>query len=44
MDKTTDSLIKEEEFNNNVVNIFNEMVSKRMVSFSEQLNKLETIE
>jgi len=44
MDKTAESLIKEEEFNNKVVNIFNEMTSKRMSSFSEQLNKLETIE
>ena len=44
MEKTAESLVKEEEFKNNVDNIFNEMVSKRISSFSEQLNKLETIE
>jgi hypothetical protein len=44
MEKTAESLIKEEEFKNTVDNIFNEMVSKRISSFSEQLNKLETIE
>jgi glycosyltransferase involved in cell wall biosynthesis len=44
MEKTIESLKTEESFNNNVTEIFDKMITKRLVSFSEQLNKLETIE
>ena len=44
MQKTMESLKSEEDFKNNVTQIFDDMITKRLISFSEQLNKLETIE
>lgn len=44
MDKTSESLRTSEDFENSVNEIFDNMVTKRLTSFTEQLNKLETIE
>lgn len=44
MKKTTEKLIKLETFEENVNNVFNEMIQTRLSTFSEQLTKLETIE
>jgi len=44
MEKTAEKYINMEEFKNNVINIFSGILEKRMMSFEEQLNKLETIE
>jgi hypothetical protein len=44
MDKTTESLITNEIFTENVVSTFDKMITTRLSSFEEQLNKLETIE
>jgi hypothetical protein len=44
MDKTTESLITNEIFTENVVSTFDKMITTRLNSFEEQLNKLETIE
>jgi hypothetical protein len=44
MQKTKDELITEDEFNKNVVNIFDKMITTRVNTFKEQINKLETIE
>jgi hypothetical protein len=44
MDKTSESLKTNEDFEGTVNEIFDNMVTKRLTSFTEQLNKLETIE
>jgi hypothetical protein len=44
MDKTSESLKTNEDFERTVNEIFDNMVTKRLTSFTEQLNKLETIE
>jgi hypothetical protein len=44
MEKTVEKLSTEEQFEKNVVDIFEKMISTRLISFTEQLNKLETIE
>lgn len=44
MDKTSESLRTNEDFEKTVNEIFDNMVTKRLTSFTEQLNKLETIE
>ena len=44
MEKTSDKLITIEKFEENVNNVFNEMIQTRLNTFSEQLTKLETIE
>lgn len=44
MEKTSDKLITTEKFEENVNNVFNEMIQTRLNTFSEQLTKLETIE
>jgi len=44
MDKTSESLKTKEDFEKSVNEIFDNMVTKRLTSFTEQLNKLETIE
>ena len=44
MDKTAESLITSETFTENVVSTFDKMITTRLTSFEEQLNKLETIE
>lgn len=44
MEKTSEKLITTEKFEENVNNVFNEMIQKRLNTFSEQLTKLETIE
>lgn len=41
MDKTTSSLLSIDEFNKQIVNLFTEYISKREISFTEQLNKLK---
>lgn len=44
MEKTSEKLITVEKFEENVNNVFNEMIQTRLNTFSEQLTKLETIE
>ena len=44
MEKTAENLPAEEQFEKNVVGTFEKMISTRLISFTEQLNKLETIE
>ena len=44
MEKTSEKLITTEKFEENVNNVFNEMIQTRLNTFSEQLTKLETIE
>ena len=44
MEKTAENLPTEEQFEKNVVGTFEKMISTRLISFTEQLNKLETIE
>jgi hypothetical protein len=44
MEKTSDKLITTEKFEENVNNVFDEMIQTRLNTFSEQLTKLETIE
>lgn len=44
MNKTSESLRTNEDFEKTVNEIFDNMVTKRLTSFTEQLNKLETIE
>jgi hypothetical protein len=44
MDKTSELLKTNEDFEGTVNEIFDNMVTKRLTSFTEQLNKLETIE
>ena len=44
MEKTSEKLITIEKFEENVNNVFNEMIQTRLNTFSEQLTKLETIE
>lgn len=44
IEKTAESLPNQENFDNEVVTTFQKMITKRLESFSEQLNKLETIE
>lgn len=44
MEKTTNSLVSNDDFNNTVVTTFDNMISKRLESFTEQLNKLEIVE
>jgi hypothetical protein len=44
MEKTKNNLKTEEDFNTNVVSIFDKMITTRATTFKEQINKLETIE
>jgi hypothetical protein len=44
MKKTSENLITEEKFTENVVSLFEKMITTRLTAFEEQLNKLETIE
>ncbi len=44
MKKTADSLLTKESFDELVVTTFGRFINTRLESFSEQLNKLETIE
>ena len=44
IEKTVETLKSSEDFNKSVVETFEKMISTRLVSFEEQLNKLETIE
>lgn len=44
MEKTTTNLVSNDDFNNTVVTTFENMISKRLESFTEQLNKLEIVE
>jgi hypothetical protein len=44
IEKTAESLPNQENFDNEVVTTFQKMITKRLESFTEQLNKLETIE
>lgn len=44
IEKTVETLKTSEDFNNSVVETFEKMINTRLVSFEEQLNKLETIE
>lgn len=44
MQKTVESLLTEEQFNEKVVTVFDKMITKRLETFKEQLNKLETVE
>lgn len=44
MNKTVSELPSKDEFNKKVISIFEEFINTRLVSFEEQLNKLETIE
>ena len=41
MDKTTSELLEEETFESTVVDLFNDYINKREVSFTEQLTKLK---
>jgi hypothetical protein len=44
MESSVSKVTNKSDFDNNVVSIFGKMISTRIESFSEQLNKLETIE
>jgi len=44
MENTSNSLITNEKFSENVIELFDKMITTRLNSFEEQLNKLETIE
>lgn len=44
IEKTVETLKSSEDFNKSVVETFEKMINTRLVSFEEQLNKLETIE
>ena len=44
MESSVSKVNNKSDFDNNVVSIFGKMISTRIESFSEQLNKLETIE
>jgi hypothetical protein len=44
MEKTAAALSDQEKFDNDVTSTFEKMISTRLKSFTEQLNKLETIE
>lgn len=44
MESSVSKFVNKSDFDNNVVSTFDKMISTRIESFSEQLNKLETIE
>ena len=44
MKTTVDSLTTKESFNTQVIELFDSYITKRLESFEEQLNKLETTE
>jgi hypothetical protein len=44
MEKTSNGLVDQENFDKTVVTTFENMISKRLESFTEQLNKLEIVE
>jgi len=44
MEKTASQYSDVEKFESNVISVFTEIFQTRMMSFEEQLNKLETIE
>lgn len=44
MENTSNSLITNEKFSENVIELFDKMITTRLNSFEGQLNKLETIE
>jgi hypothetical protein len=44
MEKTKGLLKTKEDFDKSVNELFEDAISKRLKSFSEQINKLETIE
>lgn len=44
MEKTSNSLINQDDFEEKVVDVFGKMITTRLETFKEQINKLETIE